>query len=425
MKKSILLFLVMALAFATAQEVTYITGNRAQDIEYAEARAAEYMEANPGVTINVLAGPESATDRAQQYLQFFEAKSSEVDIYQIDVIWPGDMAEHLVNLYDYDGYAEAAPEFFPAIVANNTVNGSLVGMPYFTDAGLLYYRSDMLEKYDLEVPSTWADLEFAALTIQNGEREAGNQDFWGYVWQGNAYEGLTCDALEWVTSHGGGEIVEVQDDGSSLITINNEHAIEALETAARWVGSISPPGVTGFQEEDARNVWHAGNAAFMRNWPYAYGLTLEGDVGSNFGVAALPQGDTEGSRSAATLGGWQLAVSKYSENADIAADFVLHLTSHESQISRALELSNLPTRPAVYEDSALLDSDNAFMADFLPVFTAAVARPSTATAPNYLQTSQLFFSAVHDVLTGEEDAETALELLELELQDLTSFDSSN
>ena len=425
MRKALFVLLAMLIAFATAQEITYITGNRADAVDWATARAAEYMEANPDVTINVIAGPESATDRAQQYLQFFEAQSGEVDVYEIDVIWPGDMAEHLVDLYQYDGFTEAATEFFPAIVANNTVDGALVGMPAFTDAGLLYYRSDLLEKYGLDVPTTWSELEAAAQTIQDGERADGNQDFWGYVWQGNAYEGLTCDALEWVTSFGGGEIVEVQDSGDSVITINNEQAVAALEAAKGWVGTISPPGVTGYQEEDARNVWHAGNAAFMRNWPYAYGLTLEGDVGTNFGVAALPQGDGEGARSAATLGGWQLAVSKYSSAPEVAADFVLYITNHENQLKRAVELSALPTRPAVYADEGLTSSDNAFMADFLPVFEAAVARPSTATAPNYLQASQLFFTAVHNVLTGEEDASTALELLELDLQDLTGFESAN
>lgn len=415
MKKVLLALIVALFAFATAQEITWITGNRGADVDYANSMAAQYMEMNPDVTINVLQGPESATDRLQQYLQFFEAQSGEVDVFEIDVIWPGDIAEHLVDLYQYEGFQEEAQEFFPAIVENNTVDGALVGMPYFTDAGLLYYRSDLLEKYGLEVPETWADLETAATTIQEGERGEGNADFWGFVWQGNAYEGLTCDALEWVASSGGGEIVS--PDG--VITINNENAIAALETAANWVGTISPPGVTGFQEEDARNVWHAGNAAFMRNWPYAYGLTLEGEVGDNFGVAALPH--AEGGESAATLGGWQLAVSQYSANPEIAADFVKFLTSHEGQISRALEMSNLPTRPAVYEDSALLESDNAFMADFLPVFQAAVARPSTATAPNYAQASQFFFTAVHNVLTGQEDAETALALLELDLEELTGL----
>ena len=156
---------------------------------------------------------------------------------------------------------------FERIVQNNTVEGfGLMGIPWFTDAGLLYYRTDLLEEYGFDAPpATWTELEEMATTIQEGER-ADNPDFWGFVWQGAAYEGLTCDALEWQVSYGGGEIVE--PDGT--ISINNEQAALAFDTAAGWVGNISPPGVVSYQEEDARGVWQAGNSAFMRNWPYAY-----------------------------------------------------------------------------------------------------------------------------------------------------------
>ncbi len=428
--KRVLFSLIAVLGlFTFAQKdvtVTWIVGNRPQDTEYALKVGQQYSASNPhtiggeayNVTVNVVAGPESATDRAQQYLQYFESKSAEVDIFQIDVIWPGDMAENLVDLYQYEGFKEAAADYFPAIVENNTVNGALVGIPWFTDAGLLYYRQDLLDEYGLSAPTTWAELEAAAATIQEGERASGNADFWGFVWQGNAYEGLTCDALEWIASSNGGSIVSPD----KVITINNENAIAALEMAKGWIGTISPDGVIGFQEEDARNIWQAGNAAFMRNWPYAYGLgNGEGSaVAGKFAVSALPS--VEGGKSAATLGGWQLAVSKYSANAAVAADVALFATNEETQLQTALEQSLLPTRPAVYERAELTGSPNAFMSEFLPVFQAAVARPSTATAPNYLQTSQLFYTAVNSVLKGDMDAADALANLELDLADLTGYE---
>jgi trehalose/maltose transport system substrate-binding protein len=429
--KRVLVSLIAVLGFvALAQTdvtVTWIVGNRSQDTEYALKLGAAYSAANPhtiggeeyNVTVEVVAGPESATDRAQQYLQYFEAQSAEVDIFQIDVIWPGDMAENLVDLNQYEGFTEAAADFFPAIVENNTVDGKLVGMPWFTDAGLLYYRQDLLDKYSLTAPTTWAELEAAANTIQEGERAEGNADFWGFVWQGNAYEGLTCDALEWIASSNGGTIVSPE----KVITINNENAIAALEMAKGWIGTISPDGVIGFQEEDARNIWQAGNAAFMRNWPYAYGLGNDpaSAVAGKFAVSALPS--VEGGNSAATLGGWQLAVSNYSANPAVAADLVLFATNEESQLQTAVEQSLLPTRPAVYERAELTSSPNAFMSEFLPVFQAAVARPSTATAPNYLQASQLFYTAVNSVLKGDAEAADALAELELDLQDLTGYET--
>jgi trehalose/maltose transport system substrate-binding protein len=397
--------------------ITVAAGAVGQELELTKAAAQRYMDANPNVTVNVLDTPDMVQDRLGLYLQFFEAQSPEVDIYQIDVIWPGDLAEHFVDLYEY-GAASVAAEHFPAIIQNNTVDGKLIGIPWFTDAGLLYYRTDLLEKYGYDSgPTTWDELQEMAQTIQDGERAEGNQDFWGFVWQGNAYEGLTCDALEWIKSNDGGTIVS----SDKVITINNENAIEIVDQAAGWVGTISPPGVTGFAEEDARNMWQAGNAAFMRNWPYAYSLGQGEDsaVAGVFDVSPLPAGMS--GAGAATLGGWQLAVSKYSENPDVAADVALFLASAEEQKLRAIEGSFNPTVMSLYQDPDVLAA-TPFFGSLYDVFINAVARPSTATAPQYNETSTLFFQAIHSVLTGDVDALTALEELELDLQDLLGFE---
>ncbi len=421
MRKSLValaLIATLALGVATAQTITVAAGAVGQELELTRAAAQRYMDANPGVTVEVLETPDLADDRLGLYLQFFQAQSSEVDVYQIDVIWPGDLAVHFVDLYEY-GARDVVDEHFPAIVENNTVDGRLIAIPWFTDAGLLYYRTDLLEKYGFDgPPATWVELESMAQTIQEGERAEGNADFWGYVWQGNAYEGLTCDALEWIASNDGGSIIE--PDG--VITINNANAIEIVDQAASWVGTISPPGVTGFGEEDARNLWQAGNAAFMRNWPYAYSLgnAADSQIAGEFDVSPLPAGDVEAGAPAATLGGWQLGVSRYSENPEVAADVALFLASYDEQKIRAIEGSLNPTIVALYEDAEVLEAAP-FFGSLLDVFTNAVARPSTITAPNYAQVSSAFYRAVHSVLTGEEDAENALALLELDLEALTGL----
>jgi len=378
-------------------------------------QAERYMADHPDIKIEALSTPDLATDRLGLYLQFFEAMSPDLDVYMIDVIWPGDLAEHFVDLYEYGAEAQAK-EHFPAILQNNTVDGKLVGMPWFTDAGLLYYRTDLLDKYAYGgPPATWADLEAMAAKIQAGERAA-NPDFWGFVWQGNAYEGLTCDALEWIFSNGGGTIVSPD----RKITINNRFAIEAVDTAARWVGAISPPGVTGFGEEDARNMWQAGNAAFMRNWPYAYRLGNADDsaIKDKFDVTPLPAGRS--GHGAATLGGWQLGVSTYSTHPKEAAEFALWLTSAPEQKYKAVKDSNNPTFMSLYDDPEI-EAASPFMVKLYDVFINAVARPSTATAPKYNETSVLFFTAVHNVLTGKLDGRTAMEELELDLQDLLGY----
>lgn len=414
-----ILLAALALGGAVASAQTVVTvaaGAVGQELELTRAGAQRYMDQHPGVTVNVLETPDLTDNRLALYLQMFEAKSSDVDVFQIDVIWPGDLAEHFIDLYDY-GAREVADEHFPAIIENNTVDGHLVGIPWFTDAGLLYYRTDLLEKYGYDgPPATWPELTEMAKKIQDGERQGGNPDFWGFVWQGNSYEGLTCDALEWVDSYGGGSVVSP----AGVITINNDKAIAAISEAASWVGTISPNGVTSFGEEEARNMWQAGNAAFMRNWPYAYSLGNAADsvIADKFDVSPLPAGP-EG-KPAATLGGWQLAVSKYSKNPEAAADVALFLASYDEQKIRAIDGSLNPTIMSLYQDPDVL-SAVPFFGSLYDVFTNAVARPSTATAPNYAAVSRAFYTAVHSVLTGQASAADAVAEAEADIEEVTGF----
>ncbi len=379
----------------------------------------QYMQEHPNVEVKVKPAAESATVRLMVYRKYLtdEDDRKEVDIYQIDVIWPGEIGHHFVDLNQY-GAREAVSDHFPALIQNNTVDEKLIAMPWFTDAGLLFYRTDLLEKYGYsEPPQTWDKLEQMAKKIQEGEVGSGLENFWGFVWQGDAYEGLTCDALEWVASHGGGTFI----DPDKTVTINNLQAMKALVRAARWVGAISPVAVTGFMEEDARRWWQAGNAAFMRNWPsaYAMGNAEDSPIKGKFEVAPLPGERTW--KSAATLGGWQLAVSKYSEHPKEAADLVLFLTSKAEQKRRAIHASFSPTIPSLYEDPDVLKAAP-FLGRLYDVFINAVARPSGATSPRYSQASDLIFNAVHDVLTGRKDAQSALDALEIDLEDLLASD---
>jgi trehalose/maltose transport system substrate-binding protein len=374
--------------------------------------------AENNVHVEIVRGPQSATDYLAQLQQLLAAQSPDIDLIQFDVIWPGILAPNMADLGPALQDAGLSDKFYQRILTNNTVDGAVVGAPWFTDAGMLYYRTDLLEKYGYsDPPTSWDELETMAQTIQDGERAAGNSEFWGFVWQGNAYEGLTCDALEWQFSNGGGSIVE----NDKTISVNNPQAVEAFERAAGWVGSISPDGVTTYQEEDARRVFQAGNAAFMRNWPYAYVLgqggadgTQETSIKDLFGVTVLPGG-------AAALGGWQLGVSAYSPNIDLATQLAVWLVSPEQQKERWLKLNNLPTMPEVYQDADVLAA-TPWIEALVPVFENASPRPSTVTASLYNDVSTAYFTAVHDVLTGAKDAQTAVEDLEVELQDILGPD---
>lgn len=389
--------------------VSIATGSVGKDIELMRKVLDDY-EAETGQKVEITKMPASTTDIFGQFKIWLNAKSADIDIYQVDVIWAPQIDNHLVDLTD--AVSDVSGEHFPSIIESQTANGRLIALPFFTDAPALYYRTDLLEKYGESVPETWEEMADIAEYIMEEEHASGNDDLWGFVFQGNAYEGLTCDALEWVKSYGGGQIIE--PDGT--ISINNQDAIDAIEFAASLVGTISPPGVTTYQEEEARGVWQTGNAVFMRNWPYAYGLGNGDDsaVKGKFDVAPLPSG---GAGSAATLGGWNLAVSKYSNNQDAAIDVVKYLGSRKVQKFMAINNSKLPTLPDLYDDPEVLEAVP-FFAEWLDVFNQAVPRPSAPTKTAYNEVSKEFWTAVHNVLTGSSSAQDSLANLERKLEDI-------
>ena len=385
---------------AYAANLSIVLGSTGKD-EQVMRELLDKFEKDTGNKVQIVPMPSSTTDQFGQYKLWLAAQNSDIDVYQTDIIWAPQLANQLLDLTD--AMKDVAKDHFPAIIESQTVNGKL------------YYRKDLLDKYGKQPPKTWDELTATAKEIQDKERAAGAKNLWGFVFQGNAYEGLTCNALEWVKSNGGGQIVE--PDGS--ISINNPQAVKALELARTWINNISPPGVLAYQEEESRGVWQTGNAVFMRNWPYAYSLGNSGDsaVKGKFDVAPLPAGTGDGARSAATLGGWNLAVSKYSKNPDAAVALVKFLGSKDSQKYEAINASHLPTIQALYEDADIAAAQP-IIPRWKEVFLNAVPRPSAPTKVKYNEVSNQFWTAVHKTLSGTGSAADNLAALEISLTKL-------
>ena len=402
----------LVLAAPLRAQVTLAISCGAVGVEFQLCRdGAEAWARESGNRVTLVSTPSGSTERLALYQQLLSARSGDIDVLQLDVVWPGILAQHLLDLSDRVEPA-ALDAVFPALVENNTVEGRLVAMPWFTNAGLLYYRRDLLERHGRAVPETWSELAETAGAIMQAERAAGNARFWGYVFQGRAYEGLTVNALEWVASHGGGTIVA--PDGT--VTIDNPRAIEAVTKAAGWVGTITPRGILNYAEEEARGVFQSGNAVFMRNWPYAWPLLNAEDsaVRGRVGVAVLPKGGADG-RHSATLGGEQLAISRYSRHPEVALSLVLHLTGAAEQKRRAIAGGFNPAIMALYDDAEVLDA-NPFFGDLYETFVNAVARPSGVTRGRYNQVSAEFWNAVHNSLSGQAEPAAALQRLERNLR---------
>jgi trehalose/maltose transport system substrate-binding protein len=330
------------------------------------------------------------------------------DLLGIDVIWPRALADDLIDLRPY--FANELSSMDPELVSSYTVGGKVVAVPYHTHVGVLAYRTDLLREYGYShPPRTWSELETMSARIQNGERAKGKKDFWGYVWQGAATEGLTCNALEWQVAEGGGRIIE--DD--QTVSVNNPAAIRAWQRAAGWIGRISPPGVLAYRETDSLNVWESGNAAFMRRWEWGYRLThpRKSPMRDKTGYTSMP-GGREGQ--VGTLGGYGLAVSRTSTHPQEAIALIRFLVASEKAQG---SYNGTDTEPRLDDVPEILQG----YAYSSQQSSRLVSRPSNVTGPAYVDVTRAYTQSVHSVLTGQREAPEAAAELEKRLIQITGF----
>lgn len=335
--------------------------------------------------------PASSDEQHLFYAINLQAASQAFDLMAIDVIWLAEFARagwlrDLSHLVDND----ARGDFFPGVLAAATWRGSLYALPWFSDAGLLYYRKDLLAKYGLSLPQTWQELTSAARTITRHE-----PNLYGFVWQGKQYEGLVCNALEFIWSHGG-------DPLNARAYSANRRGLDFMRDLVTQ--GISPSLVSTLTEEPARIIFGRGRAVFLRNWPYAWHLfEREGSaVRGKVGVMALPH--AHGAMSAAALGGWLLGVNAYSPRADAAADLARFLSSRQAHKALALAYGYSPPRRSLYADSELL-ATQPILATLKDVLERSRPRPVSSRYVDLSQSWQAQFSAV---LTGVQTPDDAL-----------------
>jgi trehalose/maltose transport system substrate-binding protein len=370
-----------------------------------------------GIQIREVPSPESTFDQLDLWRKLLKPSASGIDLLGVDLIWSATLDSDLVDLGP-DSRTEIS-SLDQQLLPSYEVNGKLVAIPYQVNVAALEYRSDLLRKYGYDhPPRTWDELEHMAQRIQSGERAKGNKDFWGYVWQGADGEALTCNALEWQASQGGGRIVE-QD---RTISVNNPAAIRAWQRAKRWIGSISPPAVVAYKELDSMNVFGSGRAAFDRVWLGTtitrggrfYWHNFSRTVETRF--SSLPAGP-EGS--AGTIGGSGLAVSRYSTHREQAVEFVRFLVRAQIQLDENRK-GALPERFEIADFTSVSDPYSGARKP-TPGAIDLVSRPSVEAGARYRQVSAAYAGAVHEVLTGRKGAPEAAAELETQLVRITGF----
>lgn len=367
-----------------------------------------------GNEVKITTMPANWDDVLSLYQQLLSAQSTDVDVMILDGVWVGPLKSHLLDL------AEAMPagtvdKYFPSAVAAGTVGGKFVAMPWYMDTGLLFYRKDLLDKYGAKVPETWSDLTTTAQLVQDGERKAGNDKMWGYVWQGRAYEGLVCNATEWFASSGAGTFI----DAEGKITIASPEAKDMLKAAAGWVGTISPAGVLNYDEEGSRGVFQNGDAVFMRNWAYAWSLANGADsaIKDKVGVAPLPKGAN--GQHVGIDGAAYLGVSKYSAHPKEAAALVAYLAGEKEEKRRALAGSYIPSISSLFSDADILKAIP-FLTSAKAAFENVVTRPTSITGSDYPRVSTEISNNLHSGLSDPSATDAAIDDLASKLEGLKS-----
>ena len=372
------------------QKITFV-GDSVGNGHVRDLALAKRFSKDTGIKVSVVPHPAASDQSYSQLARAFSSKSSSIDVAMIDVVWPGAFAPYLVDLKPKLG--KQSKLHAAGIVQNDTIGGKLVAMPWFGDYGILYYRTDLLKKYGYKAPpTTWNDLFKMAKKIQDGEQKT-NPNFAGFVFQGNSYEGLTCNSLEWIASAGGGHIV----DGGKA-SINNAKAATILDALRNQVGKTTPRGVTSYQEGQTEHSFDAGDAAFARNWPYQYGIgaTAGSKVKGKFSVTVLPHGAS--GKPVGTVGGWQLAVSKYSKHKDATIEFVRYMTSPAVEKFDAITNSNVPTIPSVAKDKAVVKTNPYLKPAIASV--ARVTRPAKYFKTHYNEASKIIYQGINQILNG-------------------------
>jgi multiple sugar transport system substrate-binding protein len=402
--KSVLLLFLLAFFSCTRGDQPAVDGGR-RTIVFKHGKLSgdpaafqeilrRFEREHPGVTVKDEVLPSSTDEQHQFYVINLEGESAGFDVFSMDVIWVPEFAR-AGWLRDLSGLlgSEERSLFFPGPMEAVTFDGAVYAVPWYIDAGMLYYRSDLLSKYGFTPPKTWQQLVSMAQTITARER-----GLYGFVWQGKQYEGLVCNVLEFFWSNGG----DVLRDDTVVIDSPENAAALAFMRDLLVKYKVTPPLVTTAIEEPTRHIFGNGRAVFMRNWPYAWNLFQQAGsrVRGRIGITTLPA--FPGHAPAAALGGWQLGVNRFSRSPEAAESLVRFLTSPGIQKRMASEIGYKPTRKALYRDPGLL-REQPFLADLYKVFMTARPRPVT---PYYMMITQVlqpeFSAAVSGIKTPAE-----------------------
>jgi multiple sugar transport system substrate-binding protein len=349
------------------------------------AQVARFEATDPLVRVRIERAPDDATQRHQLFVQWLNAHVGEPDLLQLDVIWTPEFAA-AGWILPLTRWQPDVSDYFAGVIAADRWRDTLYALPWWTDVGMLYWRTDLLPR----APSTMTEL---ADGIARAQRTAGTST--GLVWQGARYEGLVTVFVEFLGAFGGA----IMDD-SGRVVVDRPPAVAALSFMRDLVQrGLVPRAAMTWHEEEARLAFQSGDAVAMRNWPYAYTLMSDSSTSrivGRYAVTAMPAG--EQGRPSAALGGQQLAINRYTAHPDAAYRLMAYLTAPEQALERARVAGSFPPRRSLYDRPALDSALGIPAASAREVLEHATPRPVT---PIYSQLSELLQIQLHRALTGQ------------------------
>jgi len=374
------------------------------EAEVVRRQLDRFAARHPGIRTELRVTPDAADQRHQLYVQWLNGHATEPDVLQLDIVWTAEFAA-AGWILALDRFGPDVADFFTAAIAANRWRGALYALPWFVDVGLLYWRTDLVDT----PPRSLAELRQVARGLVDARAVR-----FGLVWQGARYEGLVTVFLEHLGAFGG----HILDD-RGRVTVDEPQAIDALTFMRDAVGAngFVPATALTWQEEHARLAFQNGQAAFMRNWPYAWALLqdrAQSRVAGRFSVATFP---AEGGRPTAALGGSQLAVNARTVDPALAWALVDFLTAPAQMLERARGAAQLPARRSLYETAALAEAFPLPAGLLREALAAAEPRPVT---PVYSELSEILQIRVHRALTGQQTPAEALRDAAREMRALLS-----
>ena len=353
----------------------------------------------------------------------FKRGSDGIDVVGGDVTWPAEFAENgwILDLSDRFPVSEQQ-KYLDATIQANTYKGKIWGVPWYTDAGMLYYRKDLLKKSGFSSPpKIWNDInvdqdikgslradDLISLAEQVKETQG---TLYGFVFQGANYEGGVVNGLEYIYSYGG-QVLDPTDPSKVTIGTGQNESVYGLDGEGSMLGSgVAPQDVIYYKESQAAEQFLSGNAVFCRNWSYMYDLAGTEDdyiTKDQIGIAPLPRGDVE---SVSGLGGRNFFISANSDAKDAAWEFIKFATSTEQQNNGAIGAGLLPTRRELYADQGLLDK--------VPVMDlgkeAILNAEPPPVSPYYSEMWPVMAKQFNAALKGEVTTTDAIETLQTKL----------